>query len=94
MGPDPRRREAGPWDHKTIRYMEERFRHADRWHGAIRDWPKPITLAWGMLDPVATPGGPRRRAGAAIQRAGRGTASRTLGTTRRSRIRVTSWERC
>ena len=41
--------------HKTIRYMEERFRHADRWHGAIRDWPKPITLAWGMLDPVATP---------------------------------------
>jgi pimeloyl-ACP methyl ester carboxylesterase len=40
--------------HKTIRYMEERFRHADRWLGAIRDWPKPVSLAWGMLDPVAT----------------------------------------
>jgi pimeloyl-ACP methyl ester carboxylesterase len=41
-------------NHKTIRYMEERFRHADRWHGALRDWPKPLSLAWGMLDPVAT----------------------------------------
>jgi pimeloyl-ACP methyl ester carboxylesterase len=41
-------------NHKTISYMEERFRYADRWHGAIRDWPKPVSLAWGMLDPVAT----------------------------------------
>jgi pimeloyl-ACP methyl ester carboxylesterase len=41
-------------NHKTIRYMEERFRHAQRWHGALRDWPKPLSLAWGMLDPVAT----------------------------------------
>ena len=40
--------------HKTIRYMEERFRHAERWHGALREWPKPVSLAWGMLDPVAT----------------------------------------
>jgi pimeloyl-ACP methyl ester carboxylesterase len=40
--------------HKTIHYMEERFRNADRWHGALGDWPKPLTLAWGMLDPVAT----------------------------------------
>jgi pimeloyl-ACP methyl ester carboxylesterase len=40
--------------HKTIAYMEERFRHAERWHGALRDWPKPLSLAWGMLDPVAT----------------------------------------
>jgi pimeloyl-ACP methyl ester carboxylesterase len=40
--------------HKTIRYMEERFRHAERWHGALRSWPKPLSLAWGMLDPVAT----------------------------------------
>src|SRR4029450_7734952 len=39
---------------KTIRYMEERFRHAGRWHGALRNWPKPLSLAWGMLDPVAT----------------------------------------
>jgi pimeloyl-ACP methyl ester carboxylesterase len=34
--------------------MEERFRHAGRWHGALRNWPKPLSLAWGMLDPVAT----------------------------------------
>jgi pimeloyl-ACP methyl ester carboxylesterase len=40
--------------HKTIGYMEERFRYADRWHGALREWPKPVSLAWGMLDPVAT----------------------------------------
>jgi pimeloyl-ACP methyl ester carboxylesterase len=41
-------------NHKTIRYMEERFRHAERWHGAIRNWPGPVSVAWGMLDPVAT----------------------------------------
>jgi pimeloyl-ACP methyl ester carboxylesterase len=41
-------------NHKTIAYMEERFKHAERWHGAIRDWEKPLSLAWGMLDPVAT----------------------------------------
>jgi pimeloyl-ACP methyl ester carboxylesterase len=41
-------------NHKTIAYMEERFRHAERWHGALRDWPKPLQLAWGMRDPVAT----------------------------------------
>jgi len=40
--------------HRTIRYMEERFRHSVRWHGALRDWPKPLSLAWGMRDPVAT----------------------------------------
>jgi pimeloyl-ACP methyl ester carboxylesterase len=41
-------------NHKTIAYMDERFKHAERWHGAIRDWEKPLSLAWGMLDPVAT----------------------------------------
>jgi pimeloyl-ACP methyl ester carboxylesterase len=41
-------------NHKTIRYMEERFRHAERWHGALRDWPGLLQLAWGMVDPVAT----------------------------------------
>jgi pimeloyl-ACP methyl ester carboxylesterase len=41
-------------NHKTIGYMKERFRYAERWHGAIRDWPKPVSIAWGMLDPVAT----------------------------------------
>jgi pimeloyl-ACP methyl ester carboxylesterase len=41
-------------NHKTIRYMQERFRHAERWHGAIRDFSKSVSIAWGMLDPVAT----------------------------------------
>ena len=39
--------------HKTIHYMAERERFTERWHGALRDWPKPLTLAWGMHDPVA-----------------------------------------
>jgi pimeloyl-ACP methyl ester carboxylesterase len=38
---------------KTIHYMEERERLTDRWHGAIRDWPGALTLAWGLRDPVA-----------------------------------------
>lgn len=41
--------------HKTINYMEERERLTERWHGAIRDWPGPLTFAWGLLDPVARP---------------------------------------
>jgi pimeloyl-ACP methyl ester carboxylesterase len=41
--------------HRTIAYMDERMRLAERWHGAIRDWPGPLSIAWGMLDPVATP---------------------------------------
>ncbi|MGZ5420478.1 MAG: alpha/beta fold hydrolase [Solirubrobacterales bacterium] len=41
--------------HKLIGYMDERFENAERWHGAIRDWEGPLSLAWGMLDPVATP---------------------------------------
>jgi pimeloyl-ACP methyl ester carboxylesterase len=40
--------------HKLIRYMDEREEKAERWHGALRDWPKPLHLAWGMSDPVAT----------------------------------------
>jgi pimeloyl-ACP methyl ester carboxylesterase len=41
--------------HRLISYMDERIEHAERWHGAIRDWPGPLSLAWGMRDPVATP---------------------------------------
>lgn len=41
--------------HRTIHYMSERERFTERWHGAIRDWPGPLTLAWGMHDPVARP---------------------------------------
>jgi pimeloyl-ACP methyl ester carboxylesterase len=39
---------------KLIVYTFERARHAVRWHGAIRDWPKPLSFVWGMRDPVAT----------------------------------------
>ena len=39
---------------KLIVYTFERARHAERWHGAIRDWPKPLSFVWGMRDPVAT----------------------------------------
>jgi pimeloyl-ACP methyl ester carboxylesterase len=39
--------------HLTINYMAERERFTDRWHGAIRDWPGSLTLAWGLQDPVA-----------------------------------------
>jgi pimeloyl-ACP methyl ester carboxylesterase len=41
--------------HKLISYMDEREKHSGRWLGAIRNWPKPIHLAWGLSDPVATP---------------------------------------
>ena len=40
--------------HRLISYMDERERHAARWYGALRDWPKPLHLAWAMADPVAT----------------------------------------
>jgi pimeloyl-ACP methyl ester carboxylesterase len=40
--------------HRLISYMDERELRAERWHGALRDWPKPLSLAWGMVDPVAT----------------------------------------
>jgi pimeloyl-ACP methyl ester carboxylesterase len=39
--------------HLTINYMAERERFTERWHGAIRDWPGPLTFAWGLQDPVA-----------------------------------------
>ncbi|MFI5027829.1 MAG: alpha/beta fold hydrolase [Solirubrobacterales bacterium] len=39
--------------HRLIHYMGERERFTERWHGAIRDWPGPLTLTWGMRDPVA-----------------------------------------
>ncbi|HET8975073.1 MAG TPA: alpha/beta hydrolase [Solirubrobacterales bacterium] len=40
--------------HRLISYMDEREAKAERWHGALRDWPKPLHLAWGKQDPVAT----------------------------------------
>lgn len=40
--------------HRLISYMDQRETHAERWHGAIRDWPGKLRLAWGMVDPVAS----------------------------------------
>lgn len=40
--------------HRLIVYMNERGVFADRWYGALRDWPKPLNLFWAMKDPVAT----------------------------------------
>jgi pimeloyl-ACP methyl ester carboxylesterase len=42
--------------HRLVRYMRERERLADRWHGAFADWPGDLSLVWGMADPVAHPG--------------------------------------
>ena len=39
---------------RLTHYLGERVEFADRWHGAIRDWPGAFELAWGMRDPVAT----------------------------------------
>ncbi|MBK5111738.1 MAG: alpha/beta hydrolase [Thermoleophilia bacterium] len=39
---------------RLIYYLQERERLTDRWHGAVRDWPGSLSLAWGELDPVAT----------------------------------------
>jgi pimeloyl-ACP methyl ester carboxylesterase len=39
--------------HLLVHYMAERERFTERWHGAIRDWPGPLTLTWGLRDPVA-----------------------------------------
>jgi pimeloyl-ACP methyl ester carboxylesterase len=40
--------------HLLISYLDERGRYASRWHGAVRDWPKPLSFLWALEDPVAT----------------------------------------
>jgi pimeloyl-ACP methyl ester carboxylesterase len=40
--------------HLLISYLDERVRYASRWHGAVRDWPRPLSFLWGLDDPVAT----------------------------------------
>jgi pimeloyl-ACP methyl ester carboxylesterase len=40
--------------HLLISYLDERVRYAARWHGAVRDWPKPLGFLWALDDPVAT----------------------------------------
>jgi pimeloyl-ACP methyl ester carboxylesterase len=39
--------------HDQVAYMEQRLRYAERWHGALRDWPGQLSLLWGLKDPVA-----------------------------------------
>ena len=38
---------------RTIRYIEERRRHQDRYTGAIERHPSPLTVVWGRDDPIA-----------------------------------------
>lgn len=40
--------------HLLISYLDERVRYAARWHGAVRDWSKPLGFLWALDDPVAT----------------------------------------
>jgi pimeloyl-ACP methyl ester carboxylesterase len=40
--------------HKLTYYLHERVTYAERWHGALRDWPGRLELAWAMRDPVCT----------------------------------------
>jgi pimeloyl-ACP methyl ester carboxylesterase len=35
-------------------YLRERVQFAARWHGALRDWPGRLELAWAGRDPVCT----------------------------------------
>jgi pimeloyl-ACP methyl ester carboxylesterase len=35
-------------------YLHERVSYAPRWHGALRDWPGRLELAWAGRDPVCT----------------------------------------
>ena len=41
---------------RLIYYNHERVTPplADRWHGALRDWPGRLELAWAELDPICT----------------------------------------
>jgi pimeloyl-ACP methyl ester carboxylesterase len=38
---------------QLIRYVGERYRFAERWHGALRRFDRPALVAWGRHDPVA-----------------------------------------
>jgi pimeloyl-ACP methyl ester carboxylesterase len=40
--------------HRLTYYLHERVRFADRWHGALRNWPGRLELAWALRDPVCT----------------------------------------
>ena len=74
-------------------YLDERVRFAQRWHGAVRDWDKPLSFLWATGDPVATTevlAGLRRAA--AGRRGDRDCPG--SGTTRRSRCPTSSPRAC
>ena len=75
--------------HRLIHYLDERERLADRWHGAIRDWPGRLSFTWGLRDPVADDGGPRRAGrappAAPVERLPSSATTRSSRTPRRSR---------
>jgi pimeloyl-ACP methyl ester carboxylesterase len=35
-------------------YLHERVTYASRWHGALREWPGHLDLAWAGRDPICT----------------------------------------
>jgi pimeloyl-ACP methyl ester carboxylesterase len=47
---------------RTIRYIEERRAHQPRFTAGLVDYPGPLVLAWGDLDPIAVPAMPDRLA--------------------------------
>jgi len=40
--------------HLLSAYLGERVRFAQRWHGAVRHWPRKLGFLWATGDPVAT----------------------------------------
>jgi pimeloyl-ACP methyl ester carboxylesterase len=38
---------------RTVRYLEERLQHEDRYTGAIETHPSPVGIVWGTVDPIA-----------------------------------------
>ena len=40
---------------RLIRYIEERRAHQPRWTAGLVDYPGPMVVAWGDLDPIAVP---------------------------------------
>jgi pimeloyl-ACP methyl ester carboxylesterase len=47
---------------RTIRYIEDRRAHQARFTAGLVDYPGPLVLAWGDLDPIAVPAMPDRLA--------------------------------
>jgi pimeloyl-ACP methyl ester carboxylesterase len=47
------RRGGARVQHRLIRYIEDRRRHAARWTGALEGTDVPRRFVWGMLDPVS-----------------------------------------